>query len=202
MTSKNSKKCSICKQIKELSYFWFRKKNRDGLDRSCKECLSKLHILNYNKKAQSFINPLNEDRTCILCGTTQSTNFFYKKPSLSGGFDRKCKKCRLLQTREQEKDPVCKAYRRNYYLVKTHNVTTEEYNALSLKQNNCCLICYGSKRSKGKNSSLFVDHDHSTSKIRGLLCDNCNKGLGHFKDDENALSNAIKYLQATRYHAK
>lgn len=50
-----------------------------------------------------------------------------------------------------------------------------------------CNIC-------GKTANLAVDHDHKTNKFRGLLCSNCNMGLGHFKDDPMLLEFAQIYL--------
>ena len=54
-----------------------------------------------------------------------------------------------------------------------------------------CEIC----KQKDSRRSLNVDHCHKTGIIRGMLCDNCNKALGFFKDDINNLENAIKYLK-------
>lgn len=54
-----------------------------------------------------------------------------------------------------------------------------------------CEIC----ETKNPGSSTFhTDHDHKSGIVRGLLCANCNKGLGHFKDDITILNNAIEYL--------
>ena len=50
---------------------------------------------------------------------------------------------------------------------------------------------------KTESLVLAIDHCHSTGKIRGLLCDRCNHGLGHFKDDINLLIKAIEYLNTT-----
>lgn len=50
-----------------------------------------------------------------------------------------------------------------------------------------CMIC-------NSTLNLVVDHDHKTKKIRGILCHHCNVGLGFFRDNEEFLSNAIKYL--------
>lgn len=79
-------------------------------------------------------------------------------------------------------------------------ITLEEYNALLKKQNYKCAICGKiadacSRNGKYKHRSLFVDHDHATGNIRGLLCDNCNFILGHAKDDIHILENAIEYLK-------
>jgi transcription elongation factor Elf1 len=54
-----------------------------------------------------------------------------------------------------------------------------------------CTIC-------GDEDSLVVDHDHKTNKIRGLLCNRCNKGLGLFRDDPNLLEFARVYVLASQ----
>lgn len=59
---------------------------------------------------------------------------------------------------------------------------------MSLKQNNKCFIC-------DEEAKLVVDHDHSTGKVRGLLCSICNTGIGMFKDSTKNLEKAIEYLK-------
>ena len=49
-----------------------------------------------------------------------------------------------------------------------------------------------------KHKSLHIDHDHKTGVIRGVLCPNCNHGLGKFMDDENILYRAIRYLSESK----
>ena len=46
-----------------------------------------------------------------------------------------------------------------------------------------------------EKNALTVDHNHVTGQIRGLLCTNCNLGIGNFKDKTELLKNAIKYLE-------
>lgn len=53
-----------------------------------------------------------------------------------------------------------------------------------------CVIC-------GSNEKLVIDHDHKTNKIRGLLCNHCNRGLGHFRDDPMLLEFAAMYIYAS-----
>ena len=71
-----------------------------------------------------------------------------------------------------------------------------------LRQQEKCDICgkkenSGSKHNKhlGKVYSLVMDHNHSTGKFRGMLCNHCNRGLGNFMDNINNLTAAIKYLE-------
>lgn len=47
----------------------------------------------------------------------------------------------------------------------------------------------------GGTAKLVVDHCHASGKIRGLLCDLCNRGIGHFNDSVELLYKAIKYLE-------
>ena len=61
----------------------------------------------------------------------------------------------------------------------------------SKKAKRCC--CCGSRTHNGRG--WHIDHDHKTKKFRGILCNNCNLGLGHFKDSVQRLSQAIKYLE-------
>lgn len=97
-----------------------------------------------------------------------------------------------------------KNYRRKHakdekYLDRIHQkkhkygLTEKEYFKLFKDQNNCCAIC-GVSLDKVK---ACVDHCHKTKIVRGILCDGCNRGLGAFKDNVNALKKAIGYLRKT-----
>ena len=82
-----------------------------------------------------------------------------------------------------------KSYRR---VSKLYGLTREEYDQMVEDQGGKCAICgsFGNSR-----KSLAVDHDHRTGKVRGLLCEHCNNGLGCFLDDVRLLIKAIKYLR-------
>jgi len=81
-------------------------------------------------------------------------------------------------------------YSKEYNLKKKFKLTLDEYQVLLNSQNNVCAIC-GNICTR----SLAVDHNHNTGKVRGLLCNNCNRGLGHFKDNLENLKQAIVYLK-------
>lgn len=82
---------------------------------------------------------------------------------------------------------------RDYKLRKAYGITLEQYNTWNEVYDCVCHICSNPCPS-GK--SLAVDHEHSDmALVRGLLCINCNKGLGSFKDNVELLVKAIEYLK-------
>lgn len=81
-------------------------------------------------------------------------------------------------------------YSKWYSLNKKFSLSKEQYKLLLEKQKHVCAIC-----GKGCTKALAVDHCHTTGKVRGLLCNNCNRGIGHLKENIENLSNAITYLQ-------
>jgi hypothetical protein len=98
------------------------------------------------------------------------------------------------KSRSQRGDRAYQEYRRNIELRYLFGITLDDYNKLKENQNYKCAIC-GNERSEKKD--FHVDHCHSTGKIRGLLCSNCNTGLGQFKDNIELLNKAISYLKET-----
>lgn len=78
-----------------------------------------------------------------------------------------------------------------------YGLTDEEYAALLEAQGHRCAICRR-REWNGRHGQPHVDHDHKTKRVRGLLCDSCNNGLGRFKDDPDLLRAAISYLEGAR----
>lgn len=91
---------------------------------------------------------------------------------------------------------------RNSQLQRTFGIDLNEYIRMAVEQNNLCAICGQPETQKRgeKVKALAVDHDHTTGTIRGLLCSDCNTGLGKLKDDKAVLNAAIAYLD--RYVVK
>ena len=77
---------------------------------------------------------------------------------------------------------------RNSSLVRAYNLTLEQYDAMFAEQEGKCYLCGLAKR-------LAVDHNHTTGKVRRLLCSECNTGLGKFNDDPALLQKALDYLE-------
>lgn len=72
-----------------------------------------------------------------------------------------------------------------------HGIELSEYERMYKEQNGLCAICNGLPQ----REHLDIDHCHQSSKIRGLLCGKCNKGIGLFNDDIERLEQAVKYLK-------
>lgn len=125
-----------------------------------------------------------------------------------------CSKCK------QEKDEIefsvdnnspdglcyhCKECKRKYdrtnwrenSLQHKYGIGEAQVELILKSQNGVCAICGQPETTKkyDKIQQLSVDHCHKTGKIRGLLCDVCNKGLGNFKDDPELLRKAAGYLE-------
>jgi len=90
-------------------------------------------------------------------------------------------------------------------LKSAYKITEQDYEALFFAQEGKCAVCQTKLVSRSNfereirghapNNVARVDHCHETGCVRGLLCFSCNVGLGKFKDDENLLLRALRYLQ-------
>lgn len=78
-------------------------------------------------------------------------------------------------------------------LKREYGLTQELYERMLLGQGGGCAICHTTEPGTAKNY-FSVDHCHVTGKIRGLLCNRCNRALGLFRDDAAVLAAAIDYL--------
>lgn len=75
-----------------------------------------------------------------------------------------------------------------------YGLTPEQYAEMLEEQGGVCAIC-GTDEWPGKGNRPHVDHDHSTGRVRGILCSHCNHGLGKFRDDPERLRAAAEYLE-------
>lgn len=104
----------------------------------------------------------------------------------------RCKVCR-----KKRSDLRNRPGKKRYRLAQKYGMTLEQYNNMLEAQSNVCAICEQPetiKNKRGEHHPLSVDHDHKTGRVRGLLCNSCNAGIGHFSEDKEVLQSAIKYL--------
>jgi len=117
---------------------------------------------------------------CRRCGQEKVSEEF---PALAYGTYR-CRDCLAVANQDAQ--------------ARRRGCSAEEYQALLNKQNGLCAICgapAGHRSCRGRTCRLAIDHDHGTGAVRGLLCNNCNRGLGRFKDSVALLESAARYLQ-------
>jgi hypothetical protein len=120
--------------------------------------------------------------SCTRCYTEKpaTAEHFPLHNKKRNGFDSWCRACRS-------------EYRNSNNRGKFRNVISDEALAELKATTKECVIC-------GSNDPLVVDHDHVTGKVRGMLCNHCNRGLGHFRDDPQLLEFAAQYLFASADH--
>ena len=86
---------------------------------------------------------------------------------------------------------------RNTELKKHYGITLDDWESLHTAQNGVCAICQQTEStSSDRYANLAVDHCHTTGKVRGLLCNTCNRALGLFKDNPVVLAAALQYLNS------
>lgn len=78
--------------------------------------------------------------------------------------------------------------------LRTFGITIEDYKQMNEEQGGKCAIC-GSEIGDAMGNRLYVDHNHKTGKVRGLLCSDCNFGIGKFRDSPELMKKAIRYLE-------
>lgn len=123
-------------------------------------------------------------------------DWYQKNKSILKNKRRKYNKIYMREWRKKNPDKLSKIYRHRVF--KQYGITEKQYNLMFKKQNGVCYICKcqeSRKHQNGKLQSLSIDHNHFTGKVRGLLCDKCNRGLGFFKHDTKLLNNALLYMR-------
>lgn len=155
--------------------------------------MSKLHTL-------SNIDRKNSTADCVLCGDNiavviYGTRITYRVWRLQ--ISREAQARWRAKNPPKRNDPVKRDRMRAYHLWRSYQMTTEQWQDIFNRQNNCCAIC------ETTNETVWhVDHDHRCcDKIptcgkctRGILCHNCNRALGMLKDDSENLLRAYNYL--------
>ena len=147
-------------------------------------------------------------KVCSKCHAEKPVDAFGVESRQKDGRRAHCRTCGWAATKEyrqrseSHKRSVQKwrrgangrAYQRRGMLKSNYGITQDGYDRMLTEQGGVCAIC-GTTNPGGRYGCLVVDHNHATGKVRGLLCDRCNKGAGFFNDDPELLDKAVAYLR-------
>ncbi len=132
-------------------------------------------------------------KICSQCKVSKHIDLFINRQA--GKETKNCQSCRNHHIKSAMKCNGGKFYgdaRRNSNFKSLYGITIDEYNVMHKEQEGKCYICQ--EIPKVGDKRLSVDHCHNTKRVRGLLCNRCNQGLGYFRHDIALLEMAIKYL--------
>lgn len=120
----------------------------------------------------------SESITCRTCESSKPSTEFYLKDGLASN----------------RRDVICKRCRINKHRERILGVSPEQYTEMHKAQKGRCGLCKKQLRSR-RYKQFSVDHCRATGRIRGLLCQLCNRGLGFFSDDVELLQRAIEWVK-------
>ncbi len=130
------------------------------------------------------LDALIAEKPCRKCGCTRMKTY-----GTEGR--RYCPDCRARRFQRNGHGPKFRHYEWVWRLPSRYGMSETEYMEMLTKQNGGCAMC-GTRPKPPRH--LTVDHNHTTGKIRGLLCDPCNRGIARFENDTTLIDKAIAYL--------
>lgn len=183
-----------CGQVKPISQFHKGRKG-EGRKAMCAECRATYHrasdLIREEREGIALKDKTDGAQDCKVCGV--------RKPYAQYGEDKRnvvhgrmgtCKTCNLESKRR---------YLHMRRLKVEFGLTVAQYISMLKAQNYVCAGCNQPETSVdptyGKVRNLSVDHCHETGRVRGLLCNACNQGLGQLRDSAEILERAISYLK-------
>ncbi len=143
---------------------------------------------------------VNNSKVCSICITRKCFKDYYNLSASKDGKNSRCKTCDdKIRKKFREDNPLEDwIASRNRNLKHFYGMDLDRYNQMLEEQNGGCKLCgLPEKLNKvaGKFNSLSVDHCHDSGKVRGLLCNPCNRALGFFKHKPEVLNAAADYLR-------
>lgn len=142
-------------------------------------CVRPDHLRSMNRKRVGT-QPIPATKRCRDCGEVKAEADFQRKAQKVDGLESYCRSCSAARQRISN--------------LRKYGIAQADYDALLERQGGVCASC-GSAPTKGKGLRLVVDHDHTTGRVRGLLCLSCNCAIGHAEDDPRRLRAMADYLE-------
>jgi hypothetical protein len=175
------KRCRKCGVVKNIKDFYKTTQTPDGRTSVCSSC-DRTRRSQFRSKREPH-EPVVSTYHCPNCGITKPVSEFYRNRKAPSGLSAWCKDCE----KEYRDSPTV----RSAYLHKHYGISHEEYAQMLKAQGGVCMLC---KQKEHGTKKLAVDHDHTTGRVRGLLCSKCNVFLAHVEVHPSILIELPTYL--------
>ena len=148
-------------------------------------------------------------KTCNKCNEDlpATSEYFNKRSKSVDGLQPLCRVCENIinwryykNNTERLKENARRYAKENPHKTRAHNVRRDygieldQVEEMMTSQKGCCAICKESLIRPDSAKNYSIDHSHTTGRVRGLLCGNCNTSLGLMKENREAILEMIKYL--------
>jgi hypothetical protein len=207
-----TKRCKKCGIVKDASEFTPYSENSDGLRGSCRSCVNDGRtewrrqnpekVKASTKRNYKYIRTTvdepepritNEGQRCCKCRVRKPLSDFTTDNSSINGLSHRCNTCANAHQRSwAERNPErSQKLRRVGHRRRAFGLSPEDIERMLDTQDGECVIC-------GKSFlevKIYVDHCHTTGIVRGLLCQQCNCGIGFLRDSLELVANAWRYLR-------
>lgn len=145
---------------------------------------------------------MDETAICVICEETKPVADFGPCSRRRSGRDTRCRLCYRDYMRKWREDNLerAEANEWNSHLLRKYGITAAQYAAEAARQNHCCALCleptltFPGGKKKREVRGLVVDHDHTTGRVRGLLCRTCNATLARIESFPGWEQRALEYL--------
>ena len=181
------KRCPDCLEDKPTAAFGRNKSRPDGLSFYCLECNRRRNSEWYRQSRAAMGRSVRDHswlpegfRWCPGCRQAVEHRDFSRNNTQASGFGSLCLACNRRSSSEA-------------YWKRRYGLTRADVAVLRVEQGDTCAIC-------GAPAPEHLDHDHVTGRIRALLCQRCNQGLGLLRDDPAVLRAAADYVEEHREH--
>jgi len=179
------KRCPDCGVTKPVTDYGRNQRLRDGLSFYCLACNRSRSNAHYRKRRAAMGQQVRDHswipegfRWCPSCEEAVAHEDYTRNAGTSSGFGSRCRPCDRAENSAG-------------YFYRKYKLTKNQVEELRASQDDRCAIC-------GDPEPQHLDHDHDTGKIRRLLCQRCNQGLGLFRDDPYLLHVAALYVTGHR----
>jgi hypothetical protein len=179
--------CARCKAAPRLSHMSYCRECHRALARESRERTG-------GKKPQEFCSKCGEKRYGRHASYCPPCNEIYRAERIK----LPCARCGVKRSPGSgNQASYCYPCERDRWLLKKYGITSADYDKMLAEQDGRCALCL----TESNGRMWHVDHDHKTNRTRRLLCDLCNRGLGHFQDDPAVLRRAAEYIEEFEFLA-